>query len=262
MRLESWVLDLVLWTFFLLMLREGRLVLGRERTSIFLWGSILWTGTIENLMVMIGSYDYFAYADYYSFGGKVIEGYGGWCAWLLFVPLVVCMGWFLLSMPALVISIRVLGQNTSIWLKALLAAVMLVSFDMLLDPISVVNEWWRWTSPGLYFRGVPVNNYIGWFFLLFFFGAVYERTVIQLKGFRWLSRIEELVFRLNTMDLSGVGTQRLAKVFYFRLIMFLPIFLVCCIGLGLFVSLAFGNNWGPFDSVFPSIDIPQPGGKQ
>ena len=69
MRLESWVLDVILWVFFLLMLREARIVLGRERTSIFLWGSILWTGIIENAMVILGGYDYFAYADYYRFGG-------------------------------------------------------------------------------------------------------------------------------------------------------------------------------------------------
>ena len=47
MKLDSWVLEVILCLFFLLMLREGRLTLGRERTSIFLWGSILWTGIID-----------------------------------------------------------------------------------------------------------------------------------------------------------------------------------------------------------------------
>ena len=77
MKLDSWVLDVVLWGFFLLMLREGRLVLGKERTSIFLWGSILWTAIIENAMVILGGYDYFAYAGHYTFGGRTIDGYGG-----------------------------------------------------------------------------------------------------------------------------------------------------------------------------------------
>ena len=99
MKLESWVLDVVLWVFFLLTLREGRLILGKERTSIFLWGSILWTGIIENVMVVLGGYDYFAYAGYYSFGGRTIEGYGGWFSWALYVPLAICLGWFLLNSP-------------------------------------------------------------------------------------------------------------------------------------------------------------------
>ena len=132
MKLDSWVLDVMLYVFFFLMLREGRLALGRERTSIFLWGSILWTGIIENAMVMLGGYDYFAYAGYYRFGGRLIDGYGGWFAWILFVPLAICLGWFLLSLPAMLISIRLLGEKRSVWIKATFAGVMLVSFDMLL----------------------------------------------------------------------------------------------------------------------------------
>lgn len=251
MRLESWVLDVTLYVFFLLMLREGRLALGRERTSIFLWGSILWTGIIENVMVILGGYDYFAYADHYRFAGKVIDGYAGWFSWVLFVPLAICLGWFLLSLPALLISLRLLGEKSSIWVKASFAGLMLVSFDMLLDPISVVNEWWRWTSPGFYLRGVTLGNYIGWFFLLFFFGAVFERTVLQRQGFRWLAGIERRVFRADTMDLAEMETRRLGRVFYFRLAAFLPVFFVCCIGVAS-VALVFANNWGPFDSVFPN----------
>jgi hypothetical protein len=256
MRLESWVLDSVLYIFFVLILREARVVFGRERTSIFLWGSILWTGIIENLMVCLSGYDYFAYANYYRFGGRVIEGYAGWFAFLLFVPLCICLGWFLLSLPAFVISDRLLG-NRNIWLKASLASVTLVSFDMLLDPISVVNEWWRWTSPGFYLRGVTVSNYIGWFFLLFFFGAVFERTVIQLKGFGWLAGVERRIFRADTSDLSAVGHRAVGRIFYFRLMAFLPVFLVSCMAVSTVVTLLFANNWGPFDSVFPNAVFPQ-----
>jgi hypothetical protein len=245
------VLEVILYTFFILMLREGRLALGREPTSIFLWGSILWTGIIENAMVILGGYDYFGYANHYHFGGKLIDGYAGYWAWLLFVPLAICLGWFLLSLPAMLISIRLLGEKRSIWVKATFAAVMLVSFDMLLDPISVVNEWWRWTSPGFYLRGVTLGNYIGWFFLLFFFGAVFERTVLQKGGFRWLSGVEARVFRTDTMDLAGMDTGRVGRVFVFRLMAFLPIFFLCCTGVAT-VTLAIANNWGPFDSVFPN----------
>jgi hypothetical protein len=250
MRLGSWVLDTVLLVFFLLMLREGRLALGRERTSIFLWGSLLWTGVIENAMVMLGGYDYFAYANQVHFGGRVIQGYGGWVSWILFVPLVICLGWFLLSLPALLVSRRIIGERRSIWLKAAFAGVVLVSFDMLLDPISVVNQWWRWTSPGFYLRGVTFSNYIGWFFLLFFFGAVYERTVLQRRGFRWLSGLERRIFRTDTLDLSGFDLARVGRIFYFRLIVFLPVFFFCCMTVATIVTLSFCNSWGPFDSVF------------
>jgi uncharacterized membrane protein len=256
MRLESWVLDGVLLVFFLLILREGRIAMGREKTAIFLWGSLLWTGIIENLMVILGGYDYFAYANYYTFGGKLINGYAGWFSWVLFVPLCICLGWFLLSFPAIIISIRLLGNKTNIWIKAAFAAIFLVCFDMLMDPISVVNEWWRWTAPGYYLRGVTVGNYLGWFFLLFFFGAVFERTVLQLKGFRGLSIIERLIFKIDTLDLSNIPMRTIGKVFYFRLMVFLPVFYVALMLVAGFVGAKFTNNFGPFDSVFPRIDAP------
>ena len=187
MRYESWFFEGINFVFFFLIYWQSRKALGKERANIFLWGSIGWTGVIENIMVILGGYDYFGYANYYSFGGKVIEGYAGFAFWVFVVPLCICLGWFILSMPAFVTSVRLLGDKSNIWLKAAFAGVILVSLDMMIDPISVVNEWWRWTSPSFYLRGVPLSNYIGWFFLLFFFGALYERTVIQLKGIRWLS---------------------------------------------------------------------------
>jgi hypothetical protein len=251
MRLESWVLDGVLCVFFLLILRESSLVIGKEKSRIFLWGSLLWTGIIENLMVIMGGYDYFAYANYYTFNGKLINGYPGWFSWVLFVPLCICLGWFLLSFPALLISIRLLGKNANIWLKAALSGIFLVSFDMLMDPISVVNEWWRWTSPGYYIRGVNFGNYIGWFFLIFFFGAVFERTVIQLKGFQWLLRIEKWVFKINTKNLSDTPLKTIGRIFYFRLLVCLPVFYLALTLTSSLVTAFFGNNFGPFESVFP-----------
>jgi uncharacterized membrane protein len=250
MRIESWVFEGVLFVFFLMILREGRISTGKRTTSIFLWGSLLWTGIIENLMVILGGYDYFAYANYYTFNGKLINGYAGWVSWILFVPLCICLGWFLLSFPALIISIRLLGEKTSIWIKAALAGAFLVSLDMLMDPISVVNEWWRWTSPGYYLRGVTVGNYIGWFFLLFFFGAIFERTVFQRSGFRGLSKIENRIFKTDTLDLAQIDMQTIANIFYFRLIVFLPVFYLACVGVSGIVAAYFTNNNGPFDSVF------------
>lgn len=73
MRIESWQYDVVFFFFAALILREGRRIYGRHQANIFLWGSLLWTGIIENGNVALGAYDYFAYANSYSFGGKTIE---------------------------------------------------------------------------------------------------------------------------------------------------------------------------------------------
>ena len=252
MRIESWQYDLVFFFFAFLMLREGRKIYGRQEASIFLWGSLLWTGIIENVNTILGAYDYFAYANYYSFGGKLIQGYGGWISWIVFVPAAACIGWFLLSLPAFMISGELLGKR-NIWLKSTFAASMLVSWDVFYDPMAVVNEWWRWTAPGFYWHGVPIGNWIGWFFLLFFFGAIYERTVVQRRGFRWLSGAERLLFRTNTLDLSGMDVYRVGRVFYFRLIAYLPAFFLCCFLVAGVSTALWNNRWGPFNNVFPAV---------
>jgi len=252
MRIESWQYDLVFFFFSFLMLREGRRIYGRHEASIFLWGSLLWTGIIENANVVLGAYDYFAYANYYSFGGKLIQGYGGWVSWILFVPLAACLGWFLLSFPAFLISNELL-PNRSIWLKSGFAAFLLVSWDVFFDPMAVVNEWWRWTTPGFYWHGVPLGNWIGWFFLLFFFGAIYERTVIRRKGFRWLSKAEKRLFRADTLDLAGMDVHQVGRIFYFRLAAYLPVFFFCCFVLAGTTTLLWNNRWGPFGNVFPGF---------
>ncbi len=250
MRIESWVYDLVFFIFFWLMLREGRKIYGREKASIFLWGSLLWTGIIENANTIVGGYDYLAYANYYSFGGNLINGYGGWVSWILFVPLAACLGWFLLSFPAFMISLQLL-KDRSIWIKSAFAAIILVSWDVYFDPMAVVNEWWRWTMPAYHYHGVPVGNWTGWFFLLFFFGATYERTVIQLKGFRFLSFIERLIFRTDTSDLSEMDIHRVGKVFYFRLIAFLPLFFIANMVLAGITTELWNNRYAPYHNIFP-----------
>ncbi len=250
LRIESWMAEILFYGFFILVLWQGRKVLGRERTSLFLWGSLLWTLTVENLMVLNGAYDYFAYADYYCAGGSLIGGFSGWACMVLFVPLSISLGWFIFSLPAFIIADRLLPRS-NIWLKATVAAVMLVSLDLLMDPISVVNEWWRWTVPGYYLRGVSIGNYIGWFFMLFFFAAIYERTVIERGSFAWLRPLEKIFFRRSTSDLKKESNQGVGRIFYFRTVAFIPVMVITTILVATIPKQIGYNRYAPFHNVFP-----------
>ncbi|UCE10952.1 MAG: carotenoid biosynthesis protein [Candidatus Thorarchaeota archaeon] len=42
-----------------------------------------------------------------------------------------------------------------------LGAILLVVFDLILDPAAVVLNIWVWDEPGLYY-GIPLTNYTGW----------------------------------------------------------------------------------------------------
>jgi len=49
------------------------------------------------------------------------------------------------------------------WKIILLSGFLLVVVDLVLDPIFVHLGVWIWITPGIYY-GVPLSNYIGWFF--------------------------------------------------------------------------------------------------
>ena len=49
------------------------------------------------------------------------------------------------------------------WKLVLFSGLILVLFDMVLDPALVLLNIWVWVTPGFYY-GVPITNYLGWFF--------------------------------------------------------------------------------------------------
>lgn len=48
--------------------------------------------------------------------------------------------------------------------KAFIAALALVSFDFIIDPVAISNGTWTWKRPGIFF-GVPWGNFRGWFLI-------------------------------------------------------------------------------------------------
>lgn len=250
MHIQPWVLEIAFCAFFPVVLGCGFAVIGKERTLIFLLGTFLWTGVIENLFVMIGGYDYSAYTNFRSIDSPAIEGGSDWFLKLPFVPAAIALAWFVITLSALIIARQILREEHGVWARALLAGVFCVSLDMMIDPIAAANGWWRWTHPSIYFHGVPASNYIGWFFLVFFFAAVFERTVIDRKGFRWLRPLEAFVFRADTADLSGLRGGKMWAFFCFRLLAFLPVFLVVLFSLCGVVAILYGNPSGPREGLF------------
>ena len=63
----------------------------------------------------------------------------------------------------------------------LLSAFLVTILDLVLDPIAVNEGRWFWEMPGKYY-GVPIKNFIGWFFnwslLVLIFSVVSSSHVI------------------------------------------------------------------------------------
>ncbi|EYB68096.1 hypothetical protein DEIPH_ctg027orf0031 [Deinococcus phoenicis] len=71
---------------------------------------------------------------------------------LLGVPLLVPLGWFALTLAATVLA----GG------RAGLAGLLLVAWDVGLEPLMTAERYWRWSDPAPLWAGAPVQNFLGW----------------------------------------------------------------------------------------------------
>ena len=124
------------------------------------------------------------------------------------VPLIVPLAWFAVGVPALEVAGRITGgrvgsgrartgfsggragrhagraarfSSGGIRLEPMLgrwvvAALALTAWDLFLDPQMVGEGYWVWTGDGAY-RGIPLTNYVGWFFSALVVLAVADRIV-------------------------------------------------------------------------------------
>ena len=121
------------------------------------------------------------------------------------VPLIVPLAWFAVGVPALEVAGRITGGRVGsgrirsgrpggragrpaaritsgrTGLEPMLgrwvvAALALTAWDLFLDPQMVEEGYWVWTGNGAY-RGIPLTNYVGWFFSALMVLAVADRIV-------------------------------------------------------------------------------------
>ena len=91
------------------------------------------------------------------------------------VPVVIALAWAMMSYPCLLAARRLARRPVP---TALLAAVLLASWDLFLDPQMVHAGHWTWASsdpslPGI--PGVPMQNFAGWLLVALLLMAVLDR---------------------------------------------------------------------------------------
>ena len=57
---------------------------------------------------------------------------------------------------------HLLKDKAGLFVKALLAAVIMVTLDFLIEPVAISLGFWFWTTPD-----IPLQNYLGWFAIAF-----------------------------------------------------------------------------------------------
>lgn len=105
--------------------------------------------------------------------------YGQTLGWkFMDVPIIMGVNWLILSFS----SLGIIGRLTSnSYLKVIMASLIMVVLDVLIEPIAIKLDFWIWTDVN-----VPVQNYIMWFF-----SALIINSIIQLL-------VKEIHFRTST----------------------------------------------------------------
>jgi putative membrane protein len=82
--------------------------------------------------------------------------YGPPLGWKVFeVPLMIGVNWFILSLATKGIA-SYFTENG--WIQVLIASMLMVGFDIILEPVAIALDFWTWNHVG-----IPVQNYIMWF---------------------------------------------------------------------------------------------------
>ena len=176
----------------------GYRVYGRTVVLFFVGGAIFWTSLIENCGVAEGTYTYNAHV------GMLGGSYPGFFLWVGLVPFWVEAGWIAVVFSLFILFHDVLLKDRSPWLQALFTGLLAVNVDLVIDPVAVANSLWRWTERSIYFLGVPIDNWVGWFVIVFFFDTIFNFTILRGSSVFGFGRIERMVLGDSYTDGSKV----------------------------------------------------------
>ncbi len=101
------------------------------------------------------------------------------------VPYLIPLSWFFMGIASYAISLAIISENSFSLFRPLLAAWILVSWDLTLDPaMSHLAPFWTWNEAGAYL-GTPLLNLLGWFVTGLFIMLSFETIRVR----NWLLQI-------------------------------------------------------------------------
>lgn len=181
MELSAYALSIVL---FLHARKEGR-----RWTSFLLWAMAF--GLVVELGLVYSS-------DNYEYGNFLImlgpEGKK--------VPLCIGVGWGLMVYAASWTAQRLRQPRL---LRPITAGVLAVNIDLSLDPVAEMLGFWHWNRPAdTNVFGVPLDNFLGWFFIVSLFSFFVRELFYRIKpGRAWVDWL-----------MPGLGALLAALVFF------------------------------------------------
>ncbi|MDX1777930.1 MAG: carotenoid biosynthesis protein [Thermodesulfobacteriota bacterium] len=89
------------------------------------------------------------------------------------VPLIIGINWVLVMLGAIS-----LGNyfSTNTFLTALIAALIAVIFDIILEPVAITLGYWKWSNVS-----PPLSNYNSWFVIVFILAVIYGKMKVSMN---------------------------------------------------------------------------------
>ncbi len=93
---------------------------------------------------------------------------------LMDVPLVIGFNWVTIILGAILVSVKFIKNIKYI---PLVAAIITVLFDLLLEPVATKLFYWSWFN-----NVIPIKNFITWFVLSYVASDIFIRLEIKIKS--------------------------------------------------------------------------------
>jgi len=163
---------------------------GLNNTILFFFSSII----ISLLLEIIGTNKGLIFGKY-SYEPSLCPG-----PMIRNVPILIAISWTGLIYMALVCTMMIIDGAVVSTINVshiLLSALLVTILDFVLDPIAVDEGRWSWETPGKYY-GVPIKNFIGWFFncslILLIFSVVSSSHVIISSYVKYIEFAPGILF--------------------------------------------------------------------
>ncbi|MHA1143332.1 MAG: carotenoid biosynthesis protein [Candidatus Helarchaeota archaeon] len=142
---------------------------GLLNTCLFFFGSFVFTCGEENFWIIMGNLPGSIPTYYFNFQTNIF--------WWLAVPIVAGCSWFILAYGAFYIA-DTMAPKWGLYKKSVLAGLLAMNIDLMVDPIAVRYTFWYWLSArnaNVWVLGIPISNFYGWFLLIFLFSIYWTK---------------------------------------------------------------------------------------
>ena len=196
---------------------------GAYKTLLLFFAAVIIGGGIENINSIFGGY-------FYPGDASDLIVFIGLC------PFDIILGWYVIIYCCSYFSHILIGKGEGSLpiqgigtnpekidkkfiirtvLRAALAGVIAVNLDFVIDPVAVENGWWIWTVPNLYIFDVPIANFFGWFFLIFW-ALIFYDTIIAYCSINKVSQVKNSAYWVGgTIAAAVFATAILGFITYF-----------------------------------------------